>query len=313
MGIKATNGKEIVYELMRVYCEREKENILRCLTDDIIWVGTAAHEQKFGKEEVSRLLDDDLLADDTPYDVEFMELREVVLNSHISTIFAVTKSWQRGNTDFVMECRHTFTCCDTEEGFKICSWHGSLATALQTEDEYFPLSFADNILKKARMDALTQTMNRATFEESIQGYLQEEQDGFAFILIDLDNFKFVNDHFGHISGDEVLVHIADRLKVVFAQIGLVARLGGDEFVAFIPHLGENGEKEVEEKINEFIQRISVNMYFNAQQYTPSASVGVYICKENLGLSYEQCYKAADAAMYEAKNRGKSTWHIKPAK
>lgn len=304
---KAINGADVVHKLLHEYGERNKEGILYYLADDIHWVGTAIHEHKFGKEEVKKLLEDDLKTDPTPYDIEIIEWKEMVIQPDISTIFLLMKTCQRGNTDFTMECRNTYTCYNTQDGFKICSWHCSLATALQTESEYFPISFAENIMKKATLDALTHIMNRASFEESIQTYLQKEEAGFAFILIDLDNFKFVNDRYGHQCGDEVLIFVAKQLTQAFDKTDLVARLGGDEFVAFVPSISDS--ENVQQKINTFIQALSFTMYFNNQPYIPSASVGVYICKENHGICYEQCYKAADAAMYKAKNSGKSTWHI----
>lgn len=304
---RAISVKDVVYKLLYQYSERNIEGILAYLADDIHWVGTAVHEHKFGKQEVEKLLEDDLLADSTPYDIEITAYKENRVGKDTCVAFVLTKVNQRGNTDFIMECRNTYTGCNTENGFQICSWHCSLATTLQTEDEYFPLSFAENIMKKATMDGLTHIMNRASFEESIQIYLKEEKKGFAFILIDLDNFKFVNDRYGHQCGDEVLIFVGKQLQNTFEKSDLVARLGGDEFVAFIPNV--TSREEVETKINKFIQALSFKMYFNNQSYIPSASVGVYINEAKYGITYEQCYKAADAAMYKAKSSGKSTCHM----
>ena len=267
-----------------------------------------SHEQIFGKHAVACLLDDDLRTDATPYDVELTDVKEIALGPAVATLFVQTRASLRGRTDFALECRNTYTCCDKGDGFRICSWHCSTATALQNENEYFPISFAENIMKKATLDPVTRIMNRASFEESVQLYLKERRGNYALALIDLDDFKGVNDRYGHHCGDKVLAFVAQRLKRAFAETDLVARLGGDELVAFVPSL--TGEEELRAKIEAFFRGISRALTLDSQVYTPSASVGVCICREKRGMSYEQCYKAADAAMYQAKHSGKNAWRFK---
>lgn len=145
---KPASGEAAVRQLLHEYGERNRDGILELLTDDVIWIGTAAHEQIFGKHAVARLLDDDLRTDATPYDVELTDVKEIALGPAVATLFVQTRASLRGRTDFALECRNTYTCCDKGDGFRICSWHCSTATALQNEDEYFPLSFAENIMKK---------------------------------------------------------------------------------------------------------------------------------------------------------------------
>ena len=284
---KPASGEAAVRQLLHEYGERNRDGILELLTDDVIWIGTAAHEQIFGKHAVARLLDDDLRTDATPYDVELTDVKEIALGPAVATLFVQTRASLRGRTDFALECRNTYTCCDKGDGFRICSWHCSTATAL---------------------DPVTQIMNRASFEESVQLYLKERRGNYALALIDLDDFKGVNDRYGHHCGDKVLAFVAQRLKRAFAETDLVARLGGDELVAFVPSL--TGEEELRAKIEAFFSGISRALTLDSQVYMPSASVGVCICREKRGMSYEQCYKTADAAMYQAKHSGKNAWRFK---
>ena len=79
-------------------------------------------------------------------------------------------------------------------------------------------------------------------------------------------------------------------------------------MAFVPSL--TGEEELRAKIEAFFSGISRALTLDSQVYMPSASVGVCICREKRGMSYEQCYKAADAAMYQAKHSGKNAWRFK---
>ena len=186
---KPASGEAAVRQLLHEYGERNRDGILELLTDDVIWIGTAAHEQIFGKHAVACLLDDDLRTDATPYDVELTDVKEIALGPAVATLFVQTRASLRGRTDFALECRNTYTCCDKGDGFRICSWHCSTATALQNENEYFPISFAENIMKKATLDPVTRIMNRASFEESVQLYLKERRGNYALALIDLDDFN----------------------------------------------------------------------------------------------------------------------------
>lgn len=306
MKNQSKTAKEAVYGLIYEYDERDIEGILDYLTDDIIWVGTASHEELWGKEAVRKLLELDIAASPSAYDSVISDYTENQLTPDCSVVFFRLSGSQRDNPICTLNTRCTHLCIRQGDVFKIASWHCSVGTTLQDEDEYFPISFAENIIKKATKDALTNIMNRASFEEKVTAYLKEEKKGFAFILLDLDNFKFVNDHYGHQAGDKILVFVADAMKKSFGQHDLAARLGGDEFVVFVPELGEHDQ--IDEKIKTFFENLSETLYFNGEAYVPSASVGVYCCAENNGIDdYTQCYKNADAAMYHTKKSGKNSW------
>lgn len=85
----------------------------------------------------------------------------------------------------------------------------------------------------ARRDPLTKLWNRVHTEESINEYLQERRHSGALIMIDLDDFKGINDTYGHIVGDEILKEFANTLDALTRENDIVCRLGGDEFVVFL--------------------------------------------------------------------------------
>lgn len=298
---------DAVNQLLRAYEALDIQGVLHCLTEDIVWIGTGWHEHRFGKDEVLPLLEDDFLNDPTPYRANILEIRESVVKAGVSSIFALVSFSRGSELSLSVDSRCTYVCVETDEGYKICSWHCSVGTTLLTEDEYFPVTFANNIMQKATEDALTQLMNRASFEESSANYIKAQPEPLAYILIDLDDFKYVNDHYGHSCGDTVLKSAARQLRQSFGDRAFIARLGGDEFVVLVPCV--ESEEAVVQSVADFLRHFSQPMTLNAHSYTPSASIGIFLSREGQQISYEHCYKQADTAMYQAKKSGKSTWKI----
>lgn len=303
----AATAIDSVYQLLQAYANLDIEGVLYYLTDEVTWIGTSAHEHKFGKASVHELLQDDFLSDPIPYQVEITQTNVTPLREDIYNIFLIAYFSKPSVSDLKISTRCSFMCVQTEHGYKIASWHASVAFGEQMEGEYFPIVFANDILQKATYDALTGLMNRLSFEDLVKKQIKNHLQPFAYILIDLDNFKFVNDHYGHKNGDEVLVFVARQLQAVFGQSDAIGRLGGDEFVVLVPSATD--ENMVVQKVNQFIKDISNTLYLDNHAYIPSASVGVFFCKTGYRVDYEHCYKAADMAMYKAKNKGKSTWSI----
>lgn len=304
---KAVTAIEAVHLLLQAYQDMDIDGILYYLTDNITWIGTGAHEHRFDKPSIRELLKEDFTNDPAPYKVDIEETHIIPLRDDIFNIFVVAYYSKPSVDHLRISTRNSYMCVNTEDGFKIASWHASVAFGAMADDEYFPVQFANDIMQKATCDSLTGLLNRISFEELVTQQLELHQTPFAYILIDLDNFKYVNDHFGHKSGDEVLLFVSELLRSIFSAPDTIGRLGGDEFVVFVP--SANDENMVTDKVGRFINAMSHTLYFTGQPYVPSASVGIFICSDERYINYEHCYKAADAAMYKAKNSGKSTWSI----
>ncbi len=146
-------------------------------------------------------------------------------------------------------------------------------------------------------DSLTGLANRVMLES----YLHEtSSDDRAILLIDLDDFKVVNDSLGHAAGDQVLVEVANRLRSAMRADDLVARLGGDEF-AIVLGMGATPERAVDaaERIS---ASMSPSMTISGRQVHIHASVGVAVA--TAGIALEEMLRSADVAMYQAKKAGK---------
>lgn len=157
---------------------------------------------------------------------------------------------------------------------------------------------------KAETDLLTDLYNKVSTQNKIQEYLDGEgKDKISMMcVLDVDNFKKINDTMGHAFGDEVLSSLGKRIRGQFRVTDIVGRIGGDEFVIFLKDLKEDAIIEREaKKIENFFKDFQVGSY---TKYSPTASIGAAIYPRD-AHDYESLYKAGDAALYKAKKRGKN--------
>ena len=152
----------------------------------------------------------------------------------------------------------------------------------------------------ANRDPLTDVYNRRTFEEEVRKYMDGEEDACGYLLLlDLDDFKSINDQFGHAEGDHVLKRLTEILLSIFRRKDIIGRYGGDEFLVFV--------KSVRKK--EILEKRLQEMFLALQEssHTPfTCSVGIVFI-EKQEFSYEENLKKADIALYESKQKGKNRY------
>ena len=167
----------------------------------------------------------------------------------------------------------------------------------------------ERIKELAFFDTLTGLPNRVTLHEKLAQVLSlagRNQSRFALMLIDLDNFKAINDTLGNQTGDELLMEVAERLGRSVRQSDLVARLGGDEFVVILPDIGGPGDvAHVAEKI---LQEISEPYSLGGRELRTSPSIGICLYPDDATES-EDLIKQADVAMYHAKSCGRGNYQF----
>jgi len=158
------------------------------------------------------------------------------------------------------------------------------------------------LLYAAGHDALTGLANRALFQDRLQGIMarvRREHARFALLCIDLDNFKDVNDAYGHGVGDQLLQEVARRLRGCIRESDTIARFGGDEFVVLLDSIIlPNHALHVARKVN---AALTVPFDLNGQQLHIRPSIGVAVYPEN-GENDTELLRYADAAMYSSKRR-----------
>ena len=155
----------------------------------------------------------------------------------------------------------------------------------------------------ARMDGLTGIYNRKAIEEYIEDSLLStgKNSPAALLVIDIDDFKKINDEKGHLFGDYVLQECANSLKESFGSEGLIGRIGGDEFVVFL-YDGTDLSK-IEARVNDLIHNFNVRTDDGERQKV-FISVGIAHAGEETD-SFRKLYKEADDALYRAKQTGKA--------
>lgn len=156
--------------------------------------------------------------------------------------------------------------------------------------------------KKADTDLLTGLTNKLATEREIKAYIEQYPDELAMMfVVDIDNFKKINDTLGHAFGDEVIRDFGNSIGTIFRVSDIIGRTGGDEFTIFLKFLksDENTLKEAK-KLVDFFKDFTVGEYV---KYSPTASIGAAVFPAD-GRDFDSLYKAADAALYKAKKRGK---------
>lgn len=162
------------------------------------------------------------------------------------------------------------------------------------------------IRKKAKRDPLTNLWNRNGFEEHIRLSLEENPGQGLLLIIDMDNFKLVNDQLGHPVGDKVLQDFSKLLESFFNRNkDVVSRLGGDEFAVFI---GRNiTAAEADAMLTKFMSIVHKNLEEKYPAQNLSASIGAAFVSRS--ASYSFLYQNADKALYEAKRGGKNRFQF----
>jgi diguanylate cyclase len=183
-----------------------------------------------------------------------------------------------------------------------------LVNGLVAVRQFFAMRENSRLLKEKRLseerlqyevthDGLTGLANRGLFRQRLAGALAALDA--TVLLVDLDDFKTVNDSLGHEVGDDLLIAVADTLRAATGRDGLPVRLGGDEFAVLLENPAVDGEAVAQRILDAFSGPMS------AHQLLVHASIGV--ATATAGTPLDTVLRDADVAMYAAKQRGKANW------
>ena len=165
----------------------------------------------------------------------------------------------------------------------------------------------------AATDSLTAVLNRGAFTMLVDAYLTRvqahEANRGALLVVDADNFKAINDRYGHDSGDEALKIIASSIKAVLRSPDLVGRIGGEEFGVFLPGSSPEQAETVAERIRASVDVIEFRP-LGGERRALSVSVGGATFERP--LEFRELFKAADRRLYAAKQAGRNRVFIAPA-
>lgn len=167
--------------------------------------------------------------------------------------------------------------------------------------------------RKSRMgadavrDEMTGLLSKQTIIDYIHSAIAAKADYTCYLcVLDIDNFKYVNDHYGHMFGDEVLITVADILKDAVGERGVVGRIGGDEMMIFLERIVDRAD------LKSILRTVRSNVEWaykgNKEDLNLSCSIGVAAWPDN-AQDYDTLFKIADKMLYRAKENGKNRYII----
>lgn len=155
-------------------------------------------------------------------------------------------------------------------------------------------------------DTMTGLYNYAFGKKLINKYLRDksEDSSCGMLMVDIDYFKEVNDNYGHLLGDQVLIRLAELFKSSFRKSDILMRSGGDEFVIL---LKESGLQEIEEKAESLLDEVQ-KLHFEGIEYVMKCSIGICFLDGNeADYTYDSLFRKADEALYLAKENGRNQY------
>ena len=162
-----------------------------------------------------------------------------------------------------------------------------------------------DIKSKSYQDALTGLWNRAYTEEKVDEMLRKGVKG-ALFMMDMDNFKAINDNYGHMAGDGTLKAFADSLRKYAGEDDIICRIGGDEFMTFV--VGPSSKSALGNHATDIITDMCCFLEKSKFDTNSSVSVGIAQFPED-GEDFKSLYNAADKALYHVKQNGKNSYHF----
>ncbi|MBO7634178.1 MAG: GGDEF domain-containing protein, partial [Lachnospiraceae bacterium] len=162
--------------------------------------------------------------------------------------------------------------------------------------------YTKEVKTDAQKDALTGLWNRAYTIDFLNEFLLDKRHCGCFFMIDIDGFKHINDTYGHITGDSIIVKLADTLKKIVRSDDIVCRIGGDEFIVFFK--GVASREFASSKAEEII----LTLDRDKNEYHISVSIGIATAPYD-GNDFVTLYNKADKALYHVKENGKHSYHF----
>lgn len=161
---------------------------------------------------------------------------------------------------------------------------------------------------QAERDSLTKLLNKETCKQQITEYLNSFESGAycALMIIDLDNFKHINDHYGHMFGDTIILKATQAIKTFFRDRDIVARFGGDEFMVLMKDI--SNQDLIKQRCQRMLDYFQELLEEENIRGVTGFSIGVALSPDH-ATNYESLFKCADDALYDVKKRGKNNYAI----
>ena len=302
-------------ELWKIYFsageDETKAKAMDWLAPNCVVIGTGAHEFYVGKDAFLQVLADEIKErENISFQFKDIWCEQLRCGPDSCLVYGKIHVWWESEDKIVridMDSRFSFLYHKIDGKWKVVHIHQSIPNQEQKEGEYYPKtlsekieklqSVADEMTELAKKDSMTGLENFRTFNSL---WRQREKPGWLFI-IDIDHFKNVNDTYGHVAGNEVIIGIAGVLQEAVRGQDLVCRMGGDEFLIFCS--GMQGEDHAAQ----FASRILENIKKAGENRRCWATVSIGGTAAGLDESIEVALARADHSLYAVKRTGRGNF------
>lgn len=305
---------EAIWKAYYVSEDHDDMDFPSLLAPDCVIIGSGKHEYYESRDEflgeLARELEENK---EIPFKIKELWCRQRELDASNVMVYGEVHIWWMNSDDTTkidMDFRFTLHYHLYGTEWKVSSIHHSLPNLEQGDGEYYPKTLVYQIEKSrelisaltelAKKDGLTGLINYRTFQNAYD--LWDMKDSWIFIM-DLDDFKQVNDTYGHMAGNDVLRGVADILRNEVHPQDIVCRMGGDEFIVLCGRMGD------EKNARDFMERIRQAMAAAAENEKIWTTISIGATKLIEGDAYEEALERADQAMYAAKRAGKGMYDI----
>lgn len=311
-----TNGHKIIYSsLLDITISQEKEEKMQLLlerhkiimdqSEDIIWEWDIANDRmdisnnwqkKFGYEPIVDHVSDALGTSAIIHPEDIPRYRQALRKVHQG------KAFHKMEVRFLKESGD-YIWCNVKSTTQFDANGKPIRVIGVITDIDEERKQREELMDQAQRDTLTALYNKGATRNVIQSLLEmSKKERHALLIIDMDNFKYVNDTFGHVCGDTLLADVAAALRELFRSNDIIGRIGGDEFVVFMRNY--RAYADVERKAVDIINRFYNLLIDNGVDFPITCSIGIALYPKD-GKNFQQLYCCADRALYYVKKHEKN--------
>lgn len=316
----SNSAKQFCRTLWHQYLEKRNMNdIGQCVCPDVSVIGTGEHEVFHSLHGLVYSLQQEVNQWDGKFQIKNETYHEIPMTDDFCAVYGILDISEdsQDRINYILHFRFTMILRCMEGEWKLLHVHQSVPDIHQNSDEFFPKRLIEEsnerlrekIAQKTREleesnkaviyyshhDYLTNLMNRYYCEKEIAKSMDEYSNG-TILMLDVDRFKYFNDTYGHLAGDQILISFSKTLQETFVG-DIVSRIGGDEFLVYCrSYLEESVLKEKILYLYETWQKVQEAFGF---EETISISVGIAYYPEH-GCDYQTLFQHVDDAMYKAK-------------
>lgn len=310
---------ELFYSFIENGMQGRFEEALSLMADGYMGVGMGEQGIVRNKDEAKRILQNSY----TPTNAavitfEVKDLTIKLLSADVAVIFGevIVTNTPPDRKPMHSGLMQTINARCIHGEWRIAFTHASPTILTAESIEAYPIHFMEQTLSALRADLradasthcdpLTGILNREGLDRCVARLMQDynPKHNTALFMIDLDDFKQINDRLGHQTGDAVLQQVAAELRNTFRECDAVSRLGGDEFMVLLT--GDFSGKFLEKKAEELLKAMRLRMN-DGQEVPISISIGIAYGRAR--ATFEKLYHIADIALYAAKKAGKCRYHL----